>query len=301
MTNNPNIISGASGSAHLPASIEVSPKQVLDGDGIGGLFPSETRVYVTDIGNDTVDRIVDTARRITDLGYIPVPHIPARRLVSEADLATRIRRFAEEAGATEALLIAGSPPHQQGPYSSSMEILQSGLLERHGFKRIGVAGHPEGSPDISKDDIVAALQQKNAFARQSDMDFFIITQFGFDGKRMVDWAHGLSQVGNTLPVHIGLAGPAKITTLLKYAAMCGVGASMSFLSKRASALATLATSYKPDAVADTLEAHAESGTAGPISQLHVYPFGGVRKSAAWLAERGTWSLDQGPTYRSLVL
>ncbi len=289
----------SAGEFRLPASIEITPKQMLDSDGIAALVPAGTRIYITDVGTDPFDRLLSAARTIADQGCIAVPHIPARRLTSEQDLFTRIGRLADEAGVREALLIAGSPNRQQGPYASSMDILETGIFDRHGFRRIGVAGHPEGSPDITDADITKALQAKNRFADRSDADFYIVTQFGFDAESMIAWAEGLHAIGNALPVHMGIAGPAKITTLLKYAAMCGVGASMGFLTKRASALTTLAMRYSPDTVADPLERHVSENSGSSIEQLHVYPFGGVRQASAWLTERGNWFQPQSSLHESV--
>ena len=232
----------------LPASIEATPRQAHDTADLGGLFPPGTHVYLTDVGTDSTEVFVAAARRLHDLGYNAVPHIPARRLASLDALADRLARLTGEAGVDNVLVIAGEAESQQGPFASSMDLLRTGLFDFYGIKAIGVAGHPEGSRDMAPDTVIEVLQAKNAFAEETDAAMRIVTQFGFDPQALVRWADGLAAFGNRLPVHIGVAGPAKITTLLKYASICGVGPSLKFLKKRTSALTALATSHSPEAV-----------------------------------------------------
>ncbi|MFK8035894.1 MAG: methylenetetrahydrofolate reductase, partial [Hyphomicrobiales bacterium] len=88
------------------------------------------------------------------------------------------------------------------------------------------------------------------------------------------------------PIHLGVAGPAKITTLIKYAAMCGVGNSLNFFKKRTSAITQLATKHSPEDVVSPIEnAWREEGSN--IAQLHVFPFGGLQGSCDWLNDRGS--------------
>jgi len=94
--------------------------------------------------------------------------------------------------------------------------------------------------------------------------------------------------GIDLPVHLGVAGPAKLTTLVKFAAMCGVGNSISFLKKRMGAVLALASGFDPDEIVNPIETHALSAEKSAIKQIHVFPFGGVNKSAEWLKQRGSW-------------
>ena len=272
----------------VPASIEATPKQVLEGDRIDGLFPRATRVYLTDVGTAPIADFARAAKVLADAGYTPVPHLPARRIAGEADLRERLRILTGEAGVSDVLIIAGSVDRPAGNLLSSMDVLRTGILAEFGINTIGVAGHPEGSPDIAPDAIVQALAEKNEFAIRHGIDMRIVTQFGFDAQRFIDWAQRLSASGNRLPIHIGVAGPAKITTLVKYAALCGVGPSLDFLKKRATSVMALAAGFSPEGVVAPIEAHVGADLNGPIAQLHVFPFGGLRKTAEWLAERGSW-------------
>ncbi|MBB4001145.1 methylenetetrahydrofolate reductase [Aurantimonas endophytica] len=272
----------------IPASIEVAPRQAVRSTELPGLFPPRTRTYLTDVGVDSVKDFVAATRRIADLGYVPVPHIPARRIRSRDELQTRIRAYAEEAGVTDVLVIGGGLDRPAGPYTSSMEILESGLLDRHGISEIGVAGHPEGSPEFSLATAEAALRLKRDFCERTGARMRIVTQFGFDADAYVDWAMAVRESGIGLPIHIGVAGPASITTLIRYAALCGVGSSVTFLKKRTGALAALAAHHSPESVVGPIEQHWRQTPESPIRQIHVFPFGGLAQSATWLRERGSW-------------
>ena len=274
----------------IAASIEVAPRQAVESADLPGLFPKGTHVYVTDVGTDSTDTLVAAARRLRELGFEPVPHFASRRLTTRPALEERVRRMSEEAGVDNILVIGGGLERQAGDFSSTMEVLETGYFDKYGISSIGVAGHPEGSPDFSDEVAMAALRLKKSFAERSDAKLRIVTQFGFDAQKFISWADGLKEHGIDLPVHLGVAGPAKITTLLKFAAMCGVGNSISFLKKNALSLTTLATSHSPENVVGPIEEHVLSGAPTPVRQIHVFAFGGLKKTSEWLEDRGTWDI-----------
>ena len=136
-----------------------------------------------------------------------------------------------------------------------------------------------------------ALHQKQDFAEKTGLNLRIVTQFGFDAAKFIDWTQDLQAAGITLPVHLGVAGPAKVATLIKFAAMCGVGNSLSFLKKRGGAMATMVKGFDPNDIVDPIEVHWLQSETTLIKQIHVFPFGGVKKSTAWLTQRGSWADD----------
>ncbi|MEW5420817.1 methylenetetrahydrofolate reductase [Amorphus sp. 3PC139-8] len=276
---------------HIPASIEVSSKQALDSGDLPGLFPPGTRVYVTDIGSDEPSALVKAARRVTDLGYTAVPHFAARRLSTRQAVETQIKSMTQDGGVRDILVIGGDLARPVGDYASSMDVLESGFLEKYGISHVGVAGHPEGSPNFAEQSALEALRMKKSFGERSGIEVRIVTQFGFDGRKQADWAETLLRHGIDLPIHLGVAGPAKISTLVKYAAACGVGNSIGFLKKNTRSIAALATSHSPEGVVGPIETHWLQDRETRIEQIHVFPFGGVKKAAQWLEHRGTW--DRG--------
>jgi len=274
--------------ANINASIEVSPKQAVESKAIVDLFPQGGRVYITDVGTDPTDYLVQAAKRVRDLGYEPVPHFASRRMISASILEDRVKRMASEAGVTDVLIIGGGLEKEAGEFASTMELLDTGVFQRHGITHMGVAGHPEGSPDFDDDTAMEALHQKQNFAQKTGLNLRIVTQFGFDALKFIDWSKDLQAAGITMPVHLGVAGPAKVTTLIKFAAMCGVGNSLSFLKKRGGAMATMVKGFDPNDIVGPIEAHWQQSETSLIEQVHVFPFGGVKKSTAWLTERGSW-------------
>ncbi|MDQ0316950.1 methylenetetrahydrofolate reductase [Amorphus orientalis] len=275
--------------ATVAASIEAAPKQVLELADLGSLFPQGTRVYLPDTGNVPLAAQVEAARRVTAAGYVAVPHIPVRRIESRGAMATRLARLSQDAGVREALVIAGDADRPAGPFASTMDALGSGMFADHGITTIAVAGHPEGNPHASEDELERAIVWKNAFAARSGTDMRIVTQFCFDPRRVIAWSRRIARSGNRLPIHVGVAGPAKISTLVKYAGMCGVGASLSVLRQRGMSLSVLATSYSPEATLAPIDAHCAAEPGAAIAQAHIYPFGGLRRTAEWLTARGTWT------------
>lgn len=278
--------------ARLSASVEVTPRQAIEFAELPDLFPPGTRVYITDIGGET-DMLVRAAARIGELDYVAVPHFAARRLTNRTALADRIKALAEEAGVSDVLVVGGDRDKPIGDFSSSMEILETGLFDTHGIREIAIAGHPEGSPDFSEAVAVEALRLKAAFGERTDAQLRVVTQFGFDSEGYIGWAQALHDYGIDLPVHVGVAGPVRINTLLKYATMCGVGNSLSILKRRPGALATLMTRYSPETVVGPLERHVMAMPGSAIRQIHVFPFGRIATTAQWLRKRGSWPAGNG--------
>lgn len=274
----------------IPASIEVAPKQAIESADLPGLFPAGTRVYITDVGSDPSPVLVKAAKRIRELGYEPVPHFASRRLTTRHALSERVKAMAGEAGITDVLVIGGGLEKPAGDFTSTMEVLETGFFDANGITDFGIAGHPEGSPDFNEQVALEALRLKKNFGERTGARMRIVTQFGFDGEKFATWANGLRDHGIDMPVHLGVAGPAKVTTLIKFAAMCGVGNSLSFFKRNTRSIATLATSHSPESVVGPIEAAWHANPTGAIRQIHVFPFGGVKKAAAWLEERGTWDI-----------
>ncbi|WP_299814768.1 methylenetetrahydrofolate reductase [uncultured Roseibium sp.] len=277
-----------SATGRLAASTEMSPRQVVEKTELLAYIPAGTQVYVTDLGNAPEDMIVAAARTLSENNLIAVPHMAARRYPSFEAFETRIKRLTREAGVTEVLAIAGEA-ETPGPLTSSVDMLESGLFDRLGIRKIAVAGHPEGAPDISPEVIRSFLSRKHEIAVNSDAEFRIVTQFGFDPHRVSLWLDELRAWGNRFPVHVGVAGPAKMTTLLKYAAFAGVENSLNFLKKRGGAVVSMLAGYDPETMVDPLEIRLVSQPECQLAQIHVYPFGGIEKTSNWLCDRKSWS------------
>ena len=272
-------------------SIEVMPRTAAKIEDFKTLLPKGTRVYIAHIEGTPIEDMVLTAKRLTDDGFAVMPHFPARIIPTLATLEDWIKRYHNEAGVEQALLLGGGVASPAGDLNSSMQLIDSGLFDRYGFKRLHVAGHPEGNKDIDLDGstkiVDEALRIKHAFAERSGAEMAIATQFAFDAKPVIAWAERIAAAGVKLPIHLGIAGPTKLQTLIKFAIACGVGPSLTVLQKRAMDLSKLLVPYEPTEVladiADYKAAHPES----LIQQIHVFPLGGIRASAEWMNEQLT--------------
>jgi methylenetetrahydrofolate reductase (NADPH) len=257
-------------------SIEITPGQAARLERIP--LPKGTRVNIAYLPDEEPSAILQTAARLVFEGMVPVPHVPARTLPSAAALETYLHGLAA-VGVHEALVIGGGGASQQGPFSSSMDVLRTGLFQALGFERVAVAGHPEGSPDISAQGLAMALAEKNEWAETAGLTVELMTQFCFDAGKVAAWERAIRAAGNRLPIRVGLPGPASIKSLLRYAQMCGVGNSLSFLSKRGGNVLQLVTAAEPDGFIVEL-GRALAGEPGQlVAGLHFYPFGGFEKTA----------------------
>jgi methylenetetrahydrofolate reductase (NADPH) len=270
-------------------SIEVMPRTAAKVERFADLLPRGTRVYIAHIEGTPIADMVSTARRLRDEGYAAMPHIPARIIKDTATLEDWVQQYRDEAGVEEALLLAGGPREPHGDLHSSMQLLETGLFDKYGFRRLHVAGHPEGNRDIDPDGSARqadeALAWKQSFSERTDADMAIATQFFFDAKPVIRWAERLRALGITLPIHVGVAGPTKLQTLIKFAIACGVGPSLKVLQKRAMDLTKLMVPYQPFDVLEELAAYREAHPGSAIEQIHIFPLGGITASAKWANEQ----------------
>jgi methylenetetrahydrofolate reductase (NADPH) len=267
-------------------SIEVMPRTAEKVESFRDILPSGTRVYIAHI-ETPIEDMVATAARIKREGYEPMPHFPARIIRDKATLLDWVARY-RDVGVTQGLILAGNPAARVGDFSNSMELLDSGAFD--GFERLHVAGHPEGSKDIDPDGsdrmVMEAARWKSAFAERTDAQMAMVTQFCFEAQPVIDWVNRLAGEGINLPVHIGIAGPAKLQTLIKFAIACGVGPSLRVLQKRALDVTKLLLPYEPTEVLEALAAHKAANPGFGIEQVHFFPLGGIRTNAAWVTEHG---------------
>nr|CAD6413194.1 methylenetetrahydrofolate reductase [Rhizobium sp. Q54] len=268
-------------------SIEVMPRTVSKIEDFRQILPQGTRVYVAHINGTPIDDMIATARRLTDDGFHPMPHLPARVIPDRTALENWLSRYREQAGVTQALLLGGGVPTPAGGFESSIALLETGLFDKFGFRRLHVAGHPEGNRDIDVNGGSAradeALRWKQSFSERTDAEMAIVTQFAFDAAPVIAWAERIATEGISLPIHVGVAGPTKLQTLIKYAVACGVGPSLNVLQKRALDLRKLLLPYEPTDFLVDIAAHKAARLDSLIEQAHLFPLGGIRASAEWLA------------------
>ncbi|MCV2892175.1 methylenetetrahydrofolate reductase [Lentibacter sp. XHP0401] len=281
--------------AHMEAflhgySIEVMPRTASKVESFRDILPQGTRVYIAHIEGTPIEEMVETAARINAEGFDVMPHFPARIIKDEATLANWIAMYQGEADVKQALVLAGGVAEPHGAFHSSMQLLESGLFDKAGFTRLHVAGHPEGNKDIDinggSKNVDEALQWKQKFSERTDASMALATQFAFEAGPIITWANSLKEAGVDIPVHIGIAGPAKLQTLIKFAIACGVGPSLKVLQKRAMDVTKLLLPYEPTEVLAELAAHKAANPDFNIEQVHFFPLGGIKTNAQWATDNG---------------
>lgn len=268
-------------------SIEVMPRTAEKIDDFAAILPVGTRVYIAHIAGTPIDEMVATAARLRREGFEPMPHFPARIIKDKAMLTEWVTRYKAEADVKQGLLLAGGVDKPVGDFHSSMQLLESGAFD--GFERLHVAGHPEGNKDIDPDGsdkmVMDALRWKQDFSTRTDARMALATQFCFEAAPVIAWVNRLQAEGIDLPVHIGVAGPAKLQTLIKFSIACGVGASLRVLQKRAMDVSKLLLPYEPDEFVSALAAHKAANPSFGIEAVHFFPLGGIKTNATWISNR----------------
>ena len=269
-------------------SIEVIPKTVAKTESFGDILPKSTRVYLAHLQDADITEMVPAAKNLNEDGFKVMPHIPARVIKNQVMLSDWLSMYQNEAGVDEALLIAGGSPKPIGDYDSSIKLIESGLFDLAGFKRLHIAGHPEGNKDIDPDgeikNVSEALSWKQEFSKRTDSEMAIATQFCFDANVVKKWMDDIKDDGIDIPIHIGIAGPAKLQTILKFSIECGIGSSMKALTRRAKDITKLLLPYEPTQVLKELAEYKAKDPKFNIEQVHFFPFGGIKQTSDWVRE-----------------
>ena len=269
-------------------SIEVTPRAAAKIDNFAELIPKGTLIYIAHIEGTPIDEMIATAKKINEQGFSPMPHFPARIIKDKNVLQDWISKYQNEANVKNGLLIAGGANKPYGEYDSSIQLIESELFDKADFQNLHIAGHPEGSMDIDPDgstkNVDQALSWKNEFSKRTDAKMAITTQFSFDADSVITWANNVKESGIDIPIHIGIAGPAKLQTLLRYSIECGVGASIKIIQKRAMDLTKLLLPYKPTNIITELATHKANNPSFNIEKVHFFPLGGIKQVSDFVTE-----------------
>jgi methylenetetrahydrofolate reductase (NADPH) len=273
------------------ASLEMTYHDVGHLNECRALLGRGGRIYVSHLPQQSWEQTVGAAIEVQEAGFTPVPHVPARHLENAGQLDQLLGQLTAKAGVEQMLLIAGDRA-PIGSFACSGDVLRTGLLQRHGIKRVNVAGHPEGHPQIATEELRAAEVDKARLAADAGLELGFVTQFAFEAEPIVRWTRDLRARGLRNPVHIGLAGPARLTTLVQYALRCGVGPSVRALSGRAASFGRLLGQQGPEALVRELARTREAGFE--IDGIHLFSFGGLARTCRWIraVEDGRFAPDE---------
>jgi methylenetetrahydrofolate reductase (NADPH) len=270
-------------------SVELTPRETEKlGTAVQEHVPVGTRVYITWLTGTDFAPSVAAAAKLRAAGLDPVPHLAARAIRDKDELDNMLVRLRGEADVRQVLVIGGALREANGSFDASIQVLNCGLFEHHGIRRLGVAAHPEGSPDIAPAALDEAVSLKNEYAARSGSQLELTTQFCFDPAPITQWEKRTRAAGNRLPVVVGLAGLAGVTTLIKHARNCGVGSSIGVLLKQAGKMLRLATAVDPSDLLLGLARARQADAESAIARLHFFPFGAFEATT-----RYAQALEQG--------
>jgi methylenetetrahydrofolate reductase (NADPH) len=264
-------------------SLEATLPKAAEIEALKGVLAPRTTIFLSAIPAESHRHLVESSRSTRAAGFEPMPHVAARNYANEATLIDMLSRVRGEADVRKVLVIGGDRETSEGPYTRALDVIETGLLQKHGIEAIGIGAYPEGHPRIPDDELERALSAKLAAARRAGLKVEIVTQFGFDAERIVGWLRKLREQGVAERVRIGLAGPAKVTTLLKFAQRCGVRASTHGLMRNVGLAFQALGRATPDQIVQSLADTAADGQLGEVAP-HFYSFGGFLATARWARE-----------------
>ncbi|WP_405989685.1 methylenetetrahydrofolate reductase [Streptomyces sp. NBC_00986] len=264
-------------------SLEMTGKDVPKLEEARDSIPQGTRINVTFLGNENLAMRLEASRAVKRLGFVPVPHISARRLGSQGEFEEFLAALRADGTAANVFTVGGDPTRPEGPYEDSLALIETGLLREYGVRHVSISGYPEGHPDIAGDVLWSALREKSASIAGQELDGSVITQFGFDVDPVLDWLEKVRAEGITLPVRIGVPGPAGVRRLMSYAARFGVGTSASIAKKYGLSITNLMGTAGPDKFLRALADGHDPARHGDI-KIHFYTFGGLRATSEWIAQ-----------------
>jgi methylenetetrahydrofolate reductase (NADPH) len=260
-------------------SLEATFPRHAELDAARRILPPGTQLYLSLPSSHTPAELGSLATRVRMAGFEPVPHIAARALTSRDNAYDLLARLNGEAGVTRALVIAGDADRPAGPFADTLSLIESELFESNGFTAIGIAGYPDGHPRISDAALGSALAKKVDAIFSHGLSADIVSQFCFDGERIIAWLRHLRYLRVDVPIKLGVVGPASLGTLLHYALKCGVRTAVK--GARKTPAVRLLSESRPDRMLKTLS-QITALSAGNVT-VHVFSFGGLLKTARWVA------------------
>lgn len=265
-------------------TIETTPKGATKIADFRAHLPPGCRVYVTSLPGSDFNDTLATCQRLADEGMQPVPHFTARSIPSVEVLRGYIDRATSEAGVKAVLALGGADREPAGVFEDSAAMLETGLFDRYGITSIGIAGHPEGSPDIERLFLREYGQRKIRYAELTGAQMYMVTQFAFEAQPVIEWIERVRSEGNQLPLVVGVPGPASLKSLIGHATNCGVGPSIKFLTKQARNVHKLLMLQTPDVLVRELARYASAHPQAGISGVHMFTLGAFATTAKWASD-----------------
>jgi methylenetetrahydrofolate reductase (NADPH) len=266
-------------------SLEISPRELHRAAEVAALLPKDTCVYIPSLPGLPLSRTLEMVAALRAAGLDPVPHVSARRILDRNEFGSFLKEATSRYGVHRVLVIGGDEPKPKGPFNDSLEVLRSGMLAEAGIKEIGVSGYPEGHPRIAASALDQAFNEKLKLADEQGLGLYVVTQFSFAPKRVVEFCAALARSAPAVSVYVGIAGPSDLAALLRYAQRCGVSTSLRALRNLGTGIARLVVRTDPQEQVAALGGYLQGREAGNVVGVHLYSFGGAVRTASWMRER----------------
>jgi methylenetetrahydrofolate reductase (NADPH) len=268
----------------IGGSLELLPKELHRAGELATLLPADTCVYLPSLPGLPLSRTLEMVAAIRAAGLDPVPHVSARRILDRDEFKTFIRQAVEQHRVHRVLVLGGDEPKPKGPFTDSLQLLETGLLADSGIKEIGVAGYPEGHPRIPAALLASSFEKKRRLAREQGLGLYVVTQFSFAPNRVAEYCANLARVAPEVSVYVGMAGPTDPVALARYAQRCGVSVSLRALRTLGTGIAQLVTHSDPKEQLTAIARYSLQREPSNVVGAHLYSFGGVVRTAAWMRE-----------------
>jgi methylenetetrahydrofolate reductase (NADPH) len=268
----------------IGGSLEISPRELHRAADVAALLPTNTCVYIPSLPGLPLARTLEAIAAMRAAGLDPVPHVSARRILNEEEFRAFLKEAVAKHGVHRVLLLGGDEPKAKGPFTDSLQLLESGLLADSGIREIGVAGYPEGHPRISAGSLQQAFDRKRRLTREQGLGVYVVTQFSFAPHRVVEYCANLARTAPDVSIYAGIAGPTDPVALARYAQRCGVSVSLRALRTLGSGIARLVTNADPREQLIALARYSLQREPSNLVGVHIYSFGGAVRTAAWMRE-----------------
>jgi methylenetetrahydrofolate reductase (NADPH) len=237
--------------------------------------PRGMTVTVTASPVKGLDATIDLAEKLAGHGYRVVPHLAARSVTGDEHLSEIIARL-KAAAVDDVFVPGGDATHPAGPFDSALPLLERLAELGSPFSRIGITGYPESHPKIHDDITIQSMWDKRKYAS------YIVSNVCFDAAQLSRWIQRIRTRGVTLPLYVGLAGPAERTRLLRMAAVAGASESARFIGRHPGWILRfwVPGGYSPDRLLDRA-ANVLVAPASGVTGLHLFTFNQLQQSEQW--------------------
>jgi methylenetetrahydrofolate reductase (NADPH) len=255
------------------ARFEVLPTTSIE-DKLLEHVPVERTITVTASPGKGLEPTLALAERLTGHGYAAVPHLAARMVRDQDELAEICARLTGQ-GITR-IFVPGGDADPPGSYPDALSLLEGLAALGNPFAHVGITGYPESHPTITDDVTIQAMWDKRRYATH------VVSNLTFDPGVLAGWVRRMRARGVTMPLLLGVPGPVDRTKLLSMAGKIGVGDSTRFLVKHKGTFARLAAPggftgerFLQKCAADL------SAPELAVEGIHVFTFNQVAETERW--------------------